>query len=104
MGRWLDRLAQPCLELVLPALGNGIELSIGSPSLLNLTRRDLPVTAQSGQGGIDLAELERLASAEVGVVVAFEGVAITRFTLEEAKEGKGNAHGETINRIYSSGQ
>ena len=86
--RGFDGLAQPGLEFVLPALSNGIELSIRPPSLLDLPRSDFPITGQSGQGGVDLAELEWLASAEVGVVVAFEVVAITRFMLEETEEGK----------------
>ena len=94
--RRLDGLAQPRLEFVLPPVRDGVELSIGSPSRLHLSRRDLPVTGEAGQGGIDLAEIERFASAEVGVVVALEVVAIARFTLEEAKEGKGNAHVATI--------
>ena len=94
-------LAQPRLELVLSILGDGVELSVGSPSGLYLSRHHLPVTGEAGQGGIDLAEMERFAPAEVGVVVALEVVAIARFTLEEAKEGKRNAHAATINQHYS---
>ena len=94
--RGLDRLAQPRLEFVLPVVGDGVELSIRPPAGLHLSRRHLPITGQTGQRGIDLAELERLAPAEVGVVVALEVVAIARFTLEEAEEGKGYAHAATI--------
>jgi len=80
--RRLDWLAQPRLEFVLPAVRDGVELSIGSPSGLYLSRRHLSVTGEAGQGGIDLAELERFTSAEVGVVVALEVVAVARFTFK----------------------
>jgi hypothetical protein len=70
---------------VFPSVCDGVELSVRSAPLLYLSRRDHPISGQSGEGGINLTELQRFASAEVGVVVAFEVVAVTRFTLKKTK-------------------
>jgi hypothetical protein len=46
----------------------------------------------AGERGVHLAEGKRPTSAEVGVVVALQVVAVARFTIKEPQEGHRNTH------------
>ena len=47
---------------------------------------------QAGERGVHLAEGQRPAPPEVGVVIALQVVAVARFAIEEAEQGHGNTH------------
>src|SRR6266498_1787706 len=102
MGLGLDGRPQPLLHLPGPQLGDRVALAVRSRPRLDLTRADLAVAGEPGEGGVDLTEREGPAPAEVGVVVALEVVAVAGLPLQQAEEGQGNVHGpKTTLKVYS---
>ncbi len=96
VGLGVDRLVEPRFYLGLAGLGDGVALAVGAFSGLDLAGLDLVVPHEARQCGVDLAEGEGLAPAEVGVVLTLQLIAVARLTIEEAQEGDGNAHTERI--------
>ena len=92
VGLGRDGLGQPRLDLALPGLGDRVALAVRTGSGFSLAGHRLSVPRQAGEGGVHLAERQRPAAAEVGVVVALQVVAVARFTIEEPEEGHGYAH------------
>src|SRR6266536_1883457 len=102
MGLGLDGRPQPLLHLAGPQLGDRVALAVRSRPRRDLTRADLAVAGEPGEGGVDLTEREGPAPAEVGVVVALEVVAVAGLPLQQAEEGQGNVHGpKTTLKVYS---
>src|SRR5215469_16189798 len=99
-----DRFGQPRLELDCARLGDDIALAIGSPARLGLPGHHLAVPREPAQGRVHLPERQRLAPAEVGVVVTFQLVAMARLAFEQAQQGQWYAHGTTINSEYTLSQ
>src|SRR5512133_3472930 len=101
MGLGLDGRPQPFLHLAGPQFGDRVALAVRTRPRLDLTRADLAVAGEPGEGGVDLTEGEGPTPAEVGVVVALEVVAVAGLPLQQAEEGKGNAHErKTTLRVY----
>jgi hypothetical protein len=91
-------LREPCLNLVLPALGDGVALAFRTGPRLGLSGGGFAVTRQASERGIDLSIREGPPAAEVVVVVAFQVIPVAGFTIEEPEEGHRNAH---IYRAYA---
>jgi hypothetical protein len=56
----------------------------------------LAIAGKPAEGRVYLAERERLAPAEVRVVVALEVVTVARLPLEQAQESERNGHDRII--------
>jgi hypothetical protein len=99
----LHRLGEPGVNLGRSQLGDDVALAIGAGARLGFAGDRLAIPGQPAQRRVDLPKGQRLAAAEVGVVLVLEVLAVARLTLEQAKEGKRNAHeGDSTLSVYST--
>jgi len=86
-------LGEPGLELFFPLRRDGVTLAIRPVAGLRFPGHHLPVTRESRERGVDLAESQRFVAPEIGVVVALQVVAVAGFSFEETEQCQGNTHG-----------
>src|SRR5690348_1166981 len=87
----LDRLGQPRVDLGRAQVGDDVALAIRALAGL-LADHHLAVAGQPAEGGVDLAERQRLVAAEELVVVALELVTVAGLALEQAEQRQRNTH------------
>ena len=83
----LNRLPEPRLDLVDAEVGDRIPLAVRPGARLGIPGYNLAIAREAAERGVDLAERQRPAPAEVGVIVALEVISVARLSLEQAKEG-----------------
>src|SRR6266702_2622736 len=81
----LNRLPEP--RLVDAEVGDRIPLAVRPGARLGIPGYNLAIAREAAERGVDLAERQRPAPAEVGVIVALEVISVARLSLEQAKEG-----------------
>jgi hypothetical protein len=92
VGFGLDRLGQPGLHLGGAEGGDDVPLGVRAGARLGRPDHDLSVAGAPAERGVRLPEQQRLAPAEVRVVVAPEVPAVARFAFEQSEERQGNRH------------
>jgi hypothetical protein len=98
----LHRLGQPLLDVRRALIGDDVALPVRPGAGADVADHHLAVPGQPAERRVDLAERERLATAEVGVVVAFEVVPVAGLPFEQAEKGERNAHARTIHPVCTS--
>src|SRR5712692_6112949 len=94
----LDRLAEPGVELTRADLGDGVALAVRPRSGLRIAAVDLAIAGQPAERRVHLAERQRLAAAEVGVVVALELITMARLAFQQAEKCQWNSHAASIHQ------
>jgi hypothetical protein len=95
-------LGQPFLDIGDARAGDDVAPAFRAGSLLDRPGYRLAVPCQPAQGRVHLAVPERLAPAEVCVVIPLEVVAVARLPLQQAQQGQRNIHNrENTPRVFS---
>ena len=95
------RLGQPPLEVGDALLGDGVALALGALARLGADDDGPAVALEPAERGVHLAERQRLVVAEALVEGPLELVTVRRRRLEQAEEGEGGAHADTIHSRHT---
>ncbi len=97
----LERPVDPAIELGDAVVGDGVAAPVRPVGALDAIEAHPPARLQAGQCRVDLGEGDRVIGREVAIDQALQVVAVAWFVAEQAEDGVGNAHGPTINCVYS---
>ena len=100
--RWGLSSGEPAFEVTDPFGGDDVKLPLRTLAGLDGGYVDPTIAEEPPEGGIDLAELQRLRSAEAFVVEMLQVVTVARMVLQETKQCVGQGHASDYTpRVYT---